>query len=139
MNLGCTPDFWDNPRGAPKIWGEFGVTPKKSQIPGVAPGVPQKFGSKCAGSRNNNGNKLETIRKEINTLLKILKMSIGERSEIVNKYKWLHMALSKMYDNKEQDNVLNENEEKSFVRFNDLIDLRNKNFLTGKKNMEIFH
>ena len=36
------------------------------------------------------------------------------------------MALSKMHENKEQENVLNEDESKSFVPFKTLVELRNK-------------
>jgi hypothetical protein len=76
--------------------------------------------------RNNNNLSLETIRKDINLIMKLLKIAVGERVEIVNKYKILQMALSKMHENKEQNNELNEDEEKSFVPYKDLINLRNK-------------
>jgi hypothetical protein len=76
--------------------------------------------------RNINNLKLETIRKDINLLLKLLKIAVGERVEIVNKYKVLQMALSKMHENKEQNNELNEVEAQSFVPYKDLIRLRNK-------------
>ena len=76
--------------------------------------------------RNNNNLKLETIRKDINLLLKLLKISVGERVEIVDKYKVLQMALSKMHEAKEQNNELNETEARSFVPYKDLINLRNK-------------
>ena len=75
--------------------------------------------------RNNNNLKLETVRKDINLLLKLLKISVGERVEIVDKFKVLQMALSKMHENKEQNNELNEVEEHSFVPYKDLIQLRN--------------
>ena len=76
--------------------------------------------------RNNNNLSLETIRKDINLLMKLLKIAVDERSEIVNKYKVLQMALSKMHEQKEQNNELNEDEAESFVPFDDLVELRNK-------------
>ena len=76
--------------------------------------------------RNNNNLSLETIRKDINLLMKLLKITVGERVEIVNKYKIIQMALSKMHENKEQENVLNDDESKSFVPFKTLVELRNK-------------
>jgi hypothetical protein len=62
--------------------------------------------SKLLEYRNNNNLSLETIRKDINLLLKLLKIAVGERVEIVNKYKVLQMALSKMHENKEQNNEI---------------------------------
>ena len=76
--------------------------------------------------RNDNNLKIETIRKDINLLMKLLKLAVGERVEIVNKYKVLQMALSKMHEHKEQNNELNEDEEQSFVPFKTLVELRNK-------------
>ena len=86
--------------------------------------------------RNNIENTLETLRKDMNTLLKLLKISVGERSEIVNKYKILQMALSKMNDNKERENILNENEVKSFVPFNNLVHLRNEIYSDWEEEYE---
>ena len=76
--------------------------------------------------RNNNNLSLETIRKDINLLMKILKIAVGERSEIVNKYKVLQMALSKIHEHKEQENKINKNESESYVPYKELISLRNK-------------
>jgi hypothetical protein len=58
--------------------------------------------------RNNNNLKLETIRKDINLIMKLLKIAVGERVGVVNKYKILQMALRKMHETKEQNNELNE-------------------------------
>ena len=58
--------------------------------------------------------------------MKLLKIAVGERVEIVNKYKIIQMALSKMHEQKEQQNELNEDEEQSFVPFKTLVELRNK-------------
>ena len=41
--------------------------------------------------RNNNNNSIETLRKDINLLMKLLKLSIGERHEIINKYKLINI------------------------------------------------
>ena len=76
--------------------------------------------------RNENNLTLETIRKDINLLMKLLKIAVGERVEIVNKYKIIQMALSKMHEQKEQQNELNEDEEQSFVPFKTLVEFRNK-------------
>ncbi len=50
--------------------------------------------------RNNNNNNIETLRKDMNLLMKLLKLSIGERHEIINKYKIINITLSKIYDRK---------------------------------------
>jgi hypothetical protein len=73
---------------------------------------------------HENNNKLETLRKDINTLMHLLKISLGERVEVVNKYKVLNMALSKMHDMKERDNILDEREEKAFIEYSELLKLR---------------
>ena len=48
--------------------------------------------------RNNNNNSIETLRKDINLLMKLLKLSISERHEIINKYKVINIMLSKIYE-----------------------------------------
>ncbi len=42
----------------------------------------------------------------------LLKLSLGDRVEVVNKYKVLNMALSKMHESKKRENILDEREEK---------------------------
>ena len=41
---------------------------------------------------------METVRKHINLLMKLLKLSLGERHEIINKYKTININLSKLYE-----------------------------------------
>jgi hypothetical protein len=41
--------------------------------------------------RNNNNNSIETLRKDINLLMKLLKLAVGERYEIINKYKIINI------------------------------------------------
>jgi len=48
--------------------------------------------------RNIKNNSLESLRKDLNLLLKILKLVVGERAEIVNKYKVININLSKIYE-----------------------------------------
>jgi len=73
---------------------------------------------------NVKNNTLETLRKDVNTLMHLLKISLGERVEVVNKYKVLNMALSKMHEIKERENILDEREEKAFIEYTELLKLR---------------
>ena len=86
--------------------------------------------------RNQNNQSLETLRKDINLILKILKISTGERSEIVKKYKCLQAALSKMNETTEKQNILNEQELKSFVPYPELLKLREKLYNEWENNYE---
>ena len=51
--------------------------------------------------RNDDNLELETVRKDLNLFLKLLKIAVGEFVEIVDKYKVLQMALSKIQEQKE--------------------------------------
>ena len=77
-------------------------------------------------ARNEKNNALETLRKDINLLLHFLKIAeAGE--EIINKYKVLNLALSKINDIKEGENKLNDDrEDKAFINYEELLKLRNK-------------
>ncbi len=86
--------------------------------------------------RNQNNQSLETLRKDINLILKFLKISTGERSEIVKKYKCLQAALSKMNETTEKENILNEQELKSFVPYPELLKLREKLYNEWENNYE---
>ena len=86
--------------------------------------------------RNQNNQSLETLRKDINLILKFLKISTGERSEIVKKYKCLQAALSKMNETTEKQNILNERELKSFVPYPELLKLREKLYNEWENNYE---
>ena len=76
-------------------------------------------------ARNEKNNALETLRKDINLLLHFLKIAdAGE--EIINKYKVLNLALSKINDIKEGENKLNDDrEDKAFINYEELLKLRN--------------
>jgi len=76
--------------------------------------------------RSDNNQSLETLRKDLNLLLKLLKLSVGERVEIVNKYKALNQSLSKIYDMKDKMNIISELEETKFVSWLDLNKLKKK-------------
>jgi hypothetical protein len=76
--------------------------------------------------RSDNNQSLETLRKDLNLLLKLLKLSVGERVEIVNKYKSLNQSLSKIYDMKDKMNEITELEETKFVSWLDLNKLKDK-------------
>ena len=86
--------------------------------------------------RNKNNQSLETLRKDINLLLKFLKIATGERSEIVKKYKCLQASLSKMSETSEKQNILNEQELKSFVPYQELLKIRQKLYNEWENNYE---
>ena len=74
--------------------------------------------------RNNNNNSIETLRKDINLLMKLLKLSIGERHEIINKYKIINITLSKIYEFGQKNNILTPLEETKFINYNELLKIR---------------
>ena len=76
--------------------------------------------------RSDNNQSLETLRKDLNLLLKLLKLAVGERVEIVNKYKSLNQSLSKIYEMKDKMNEITELEETKFVSWLDLNKLKDK-------------
>ena len=55
--------------------------------------------------RSDNKQSLETLRKDLNLMLKLIKLSMGERSEMANKYKSLNMGLSKILDVREKKKI----------------------------------
>ena len=75
--------------------------------------------------RSDNKQSLETLRKDLNLMLKLIKLSMGERSEMANKYKSLNMGLSKLLDVREKRNILSEKENKTFIEYTDLLKIRN--------------
>jgi len=75
--------------------------------------------------RNINNNSLESLRKDFNLLLKILKLGMGERSEIVNKYKVININMSKIYEYIQKSNKLTKLEETKFINYDDLLKIRN--------------
>lgn len=85
--------------------------------------------------RNARRNSLETLRKDINLLLHFLKIAeAGE--EMINKYKLLNMSLSLINNLKEGENKLDDNEEKKFINYDDLIKLQKKLYKTWEKKYE---
>jgi hypothetical protein len=74
--------------------------------------------------RNNNNNSIETLRKDINLLMKLLKLSIGERHEIINKYKVINITLSKIYEFGQKSNKLTPLEQTKFINYNELLKIR---------------
>ena len=75
--------------------------------------------------RSDNKQSLETLRKDLNLMLKLIKLSMGEQSEMANKYKSLNMGLSKILDIREKRNILSEKENRTFIEYTDLLKIRN--------------
>ena len=74
--------------------------------------------------RNLKNNSLESLRKDFNLLLKILKLVVGERAEIVNKYKVININLSKIYEYSQKTNTLTPLEATKFINYDDLLKIR---------------
>ena len=74
--------------------------------------------------RNNNNNSIETLRKDINLLMKLLKLSIGERHEIINQYKIINITLSKIYEFGQKTNILTPLEQTKFINYDELLKIR---------------
>jgi hypothetical protein len=75
--------------------------------------------------RNARNNSLETLRKDLNLLLHFCKIAEAD-VEIINKFKVLNIALSLIHNLKEGENKLDENEEKKYIKYDDLIELQKK-------------
>ena len=73
---------------------------------------------------HNNNNKMETVRKHINLLMKLLKLSLGERHEIINKYKTININLSKLYEYQQKNNLLSDLEKTKFIEHEKLLKIR---------------
>ena len=74
--------------------------------------------------RNLKNNSLESLRKDFNLLLKILKLVVGERAEIVNKYKVININLSKICEYSQKTNTLTPLEATKFINYDDLLKIR---------------
>lgn len=74
--------------------------------------------------RSKNNQSIESLRKDINLLLKILKLSFDGNNEIIKKYKLIQMNLSKMHESVELNNELSTRERNSFVTLPALIKIR---------------
>ena len=79
---------------------------------------------KLMESRSIKNRSLETFRRDINVILKLLKISLGEKHEMVNKYKLLNKSLSLMFEMNEKKNILSKLEQTKFVEYNDLLKIR---------------
>ena len=56
--------------------------------------------------------------------MKILKLSIGERQEIINKYKIINITLSKIYEFGQKTNKLTPLETTKFINYDELLKIR---------------
>jgi len=74
--------------------------------------------------RNNNNNSIETLRKDINLLMKLWKLSFSERHEIINKYKLININLSKIYEFGQKTNILTPLEQTKFINYGQLLQIR---------------
>ena len=69
---------------------------------------------------------METVRKHINLLMKLLKLSLGERHEIINKYKTININLSKLYEFQQKNNELSELERTKIIVHDKLLKIRHE-------------
>ena len=74
--------------------------------------------------RSTKNSSIETLRADLKLLLKFMKIADGERSEMVNKYKLLNIALTKIHEMLERENKLTPLEETKFIIYPDLLTLR---------------
>ena len=86
--------------------------------------------------RNLKNNSLESLRKDLNLLLKILKLVVGERSEIVNKYKMININLSKIYEYSQKTNTLTPLETTKFINYDDLLKIREELYNDWENDFE---
>ena len=73
--------------------------------------------------RSTKNSSIETLRADLKLLLKFMKIADGERSEMVNKYKLLNIALTKIHEMLERENKLTPLEETKFIIYPDLLTL----------------
>ena len=74
--------------------------------------------------RNERNNKIETVRKDINLLLHFLEIAAAPK-EITTKYKLINRNLSLIHEQKESENKLDEDEQKKFIDYKELLKIRN--------------
>ena len=86
--------------------------------------------------RNIKNNSLESLRKDLNLLLKILKLVVGERAEIVNKYKLININLSKIYEYSQKTNTLTPLEATKFINYDDLLKIREELYNDWENDFE---
>jgi hypothetical protein len=79
---------------------------------------------KLMKARSGKNRSMETLRRDINVILKLLKLSLGEKHEMVNKYKLLNKSLSLMFEMNEKKNILSKLEKTKFIDYNDLLKIR---------------
>ena len=85
--------------------------------------------------RNARSNSLETLRKDINLLMHFLKLAEAG-DEMINKYKVLNMSLSLIHNLKEGKNELDDNEEKKFINYDELIKLQKSLYESWERSYE---
>jgi hypothetical protein len=73
--------------------------------------------------RNERNNKSETLRKDINLMLHLLEIAAAPK-EIITKYKLINKNLSLIHEQKESENKLDEEEQKKFIDYNDLLEIK---------------
>ena len=70
------------------------------------------------------------------SLLKILKLVVGERAEIVNKYKLININLSKIYEYSQKTNTLTPLEATKFINYDDLLKIREELYNDWENDFE---
>jgi hypothetical protein len=56
--------------------------------------------------------------------MKILKLSIGDRNEIINEYKIINITLSKVYEYGQKSNKLTPLEQTKYINYDELLKIR---------------
>tara|TARA_B100000795_G_C22801629_1_gene442248 strand:+ start:283 stop:1917 length:1635 start_codon:yes stop_codon:yes gene_type:complete len=73
---------------------------------------------------NDNRRSLATINKDIKTLVRVIKLLVGEESELRYKMSALQVAFTELENNRDDDNmIVTENEKRQFIKYDKLLEI----------------
>ena len=76
---------------------------------------------------NDNKRSLATINKDIKALLRVIKLLVGEDSELRYKMSALQVAFTELENNRDDENmILTENEKRQFINYEKLLEILDK-------------
>jgi hypothetical protein len=76
---------------------------------------------------NDNKRSLATINKDIKALVRVIKLLVGEDSELRYKISALQVAFTELENNRDDENmILTENEKRQFINYEKLLEILNK-------------
>jgi len=76
---------------------------------------------------NDNKRSLATINKDIKALVRVIKLLVGEDSELRYKMSALQVAFTELENNRDDENmILTENEKRQFINYDKLIEILDK-------------